>query len=252
MAYLSGNIVRRKCPVLVGFKKSGEATLIRCGRWSCPYCSRRNARKWGKRTYQHIHDKGGNWQMLTLTFGSKYKSPAQAFAVLPKLWDSLRKEFQRKTDSGWQFLAFVEGQTETRDGMPHFHVMTNRTLESWVGKRGYITQHNLHNWAVMRGFGFEVDLKQVVDKEAAFYVSKYASKGDPSMPKNFRRVRACRSWSKLERDIERKLIVPSKGESLIHFMMRLNDLTNVDIDTLYERWSKAQDELKLLNEDNDG
>jgi len=189
--------------------------------------------------------------MITLTFGAGYKAPNRAFAVLPRLWDALRKDMKRNTRDGWQYLAFVEGQAKTRGGMPHFHIISNREPPTKRGKYGQFTLRGLHDWAVKRGFGFEAHIRRVDSKLGAWYVSKYASKGDDSMPRGFRRVRPVRGWAKLPVDPERKLIVPSKGETLIHFMLRLNELTDVDIDTLYERWAQAQAELQIKNQDND-
>jgi len=190
------------------------------------------------------------WWFLTLTFGSEYRTPEKAFKVLPKLWDSLRKELQRAYPD-WQFMAFVEGQGKTRGGMPHFHVIANQHPPSKRGKRGQWTQRGLHDWAVKRGFGFEASCVVVDGQEASAYVAKYASKGDPSMPRKFRRVRASQSWTKDPVNPDRKLIVPAKGESLIAFMLRVNELTGLDMETLYQHWHEAQEALKRANDDGD-
>jgi hypothetical protein len=107
----------------------------------------------------------------------------------------------------------------------------------------------MHDWAVKRGFGFEADASPVDNHEAAAYVSKYASKGDPTMPRKFRRVRASRGWTKPPKDPEKRLIVPAKGESLIAFLIRVQDRADIGLDELYKRWSDAQDSLRRANDD---
>lgn len=246
MHFNNAKIVRRKCPVIAAFSTSGQAVLVPCGLWSCPRCARLLARKWARRVRLHLNELPGEWWFITLTFGSDYRKPEQAFKVLPKLWDALRKELQRAYPS-WQFMAFVEGQAKSRGGMPHFHIISNRHPPSALGKRGQWTKRGEHDWAVKRGFGFEIDCAIVNGDEASAYVAKYASKGDPSMPRKFRRVRASQSWQKLPETGKKPLIVPAKGETLVAFLIRVQGETDVDLDTLYERWREAQDDLKRLN-----
>lgn len=250
MPKIDAKIVRRKCPVIAAFKPSGEAVLIPCGLWTCPRCSKLLARKWARRVRLHIEANPGEWWFLTLTFGSSYRTPTQAFAAMPRLWDSLRKQMKRKYPN-WQFMAFVEGQAKNRGGMPHFHIVSNQHPPSERGKRGQWTKRGVHDWAVERGFGFEADASPVDTHEAAAYVSKYASKGDPSMPRKFRRVRASQGWTKTPKNPAKTLIVPAKGESLVAFLIRVQEHAEVGIDELYERWRKAQDDLIRANRDPD-
>lgn len=247
MPQYHAKIIRRKCPVIAAFRPTGEAVLIPCGLWSCPRCSRLLARKWARRVRLHIEAHEGEWWFITLTFGSKYRTPEQAFRVLPKLWDAMRKEMQRRYPD-WQFMAFVEGQAKNRGGMPHFHIISNRHPPSGRGRRGQWTKRGVHDWAVKRGFGFEADASPVDNHEAAAYVSKYASKGDPTMPRKFRRVRASRKWTKTPRDAEKRLIVPAKGETLINFLIRVQESTTLDLEELYQRWHEAQEALKRAND----
>lgn len=248
MRQFAAKIPRYTCPVIAAFTPAGLPVLVSCGLWTCPVCSRRLARKWARRVRLHIeaNDQTG-WFFITLTFGSDYRSPTKAFAALPQLWGALQKEMKRRYP-GWQYMAFVEGQAKTRGGMPHFHIISNRHPPSEKGKKGQWTKHGLHNWAVKRGFGFEVECDPVIGTEAAGYVSKYASKGDPSMPRKFRRVRASRTWTKIPKDPNKRLMVPAKGESLIDFLMRVNERSEVPLDDLYQRWHEANEALKRAND----
>lgn len=250
MPFYNAKIVRSKCPVIAAFKPTGETVLIPCGQWTCPKCSRMLARKWARRTRLHMEARPGLWWHIVLTFGSDYRKPETAFRALPRLWDSLRKELKREYP-GWQFMAFVEGQAKTRGGMPHFHIVSNQHPPSKKGKQGQWTERGMHDWSVKRGFGFQVWCELVDGPKAAYYVSKYASKGDPAMPKGFRRVRASQGWTKDPVDPLRKLIVPAKGETLIDFLIRVNTSTGLDMETLYQHWHAAQEELKRANREDD-
>lgn len=251
MPLFDTKILRSKCPVIAAFSMGGEAVLVPCGLWTCPRCSRRLARTWARRVRLHIETRPHEtWWFLTLTFGSQYRTPEQAFKALPRLWDSLRKQLQRRYP-GWQFMAFVEGQGKTRGGMPHFHIISNRHPPTVRGKRGQYTKHGLHNWAVSRGFGFQVQADVVDGPEAAGYVSKYASKGDPAMPRKFRRVRSSQGWQKADKDPNRRLLVPAKGEKLIDFLMRVNQNADVTLEELFKRWSDAQRALIRANTETD-
>jgi len=242
-------IVRQRCPVIAAFRPTGEAVLIPCGKWTCPRCSRLLARKWAKRVRLHLEaNEQETWWFVTLTFGSDYRTPAKAFANLKRLWDGLRKEMQRKYP-GWQFMAFVEGQVKTRGGMPHFHIVSNRHPPTKRGKDGKYTKKGVHDYAVRRGFGHQAEAKPIDGQGAAWYVAKYASKGDPAMPKKFRRVRASRRWTKIPKDPEKRLIVPARGESLINFLLRASELTGREIDDLYSIWAEAQAALRRANDD---
>jgi len=233
------------CPRLVGFTKSGEARLIPCGLWSCANCARRQARKWARRAYLHIEQRAEEcktFYFYTLTLGSAYRFNVESgFKALPKLWDGTRKDVQRKVGR-FEYLAFVEGQPQ-RGGMPHFHILMNCEPPCERNKKGLITKHALHDYAVKRGFGYETSLSIVSDKLASFYVSKYASKQHPAIPRSFRRIRCCQTWAKLPIDPTRRLIVRAYLEGIADFIDRVNYVSGVPHEKLYNAYAKAVQEL---------
>lgn len=235
----------KKCPVLVGFTTQGATRLIPCGQWTCKKCAPRLARRWAVRVRKHIENqpkkRKTKYYFVTLTLGSKYRNPSQGFAAIRRLWDRLRKRYQRK-HSGWQYVAFVEGQPK-RGGMPHFHIITNFPPDAKRNKRGEITKHNLHAWAVEMGWGHQADMDLLTGSKAASYVAKYATKQHPATPKGFRRVRASRGWTKLPGDPARRLIVPARGEDIAHFILRVQEITNLPAEQLYDSWVLAQQML---------
>ena len=214
---------KRRCPVMKCFKVTGSVTAIPCGSWSCPICSKANARKWAWRAMLQLDEDSRQCRFWTLTMPGGMKSPAYAFAKLPSLWDALRKTIQRATGA-WTYLAFVEGQVK-RNGMPHFHVLSYAQ-----------SPYRLKDLAAHLGFGYQAYDVVVQSKQAAVYVAKYASKGDKAMPRGFRRVRASRDWHALPYVPHEPFIVPAKGEDLIHYFDRVAEETGLSIDVVKDNW----------------
>ncbi len=87
--------------------------------------------------------------------------------------------------------------------------------------------------------------EEVASWKAAWYVAKYASKSDPSIPRGFRRCRASRDWAKLPEVKLAAYLVKSRVETLAGYLIRVSDHTNVDIDTLYLRYRIANNSYDL-------
>lgn len=218
---------RSTCPVTIGFNKHGNVRPIFCGKWSCPRCRKHNARLWAWRAYLGVEQADHQAWFWTLTMSGKIRSRKHAYLLLPKLWDSLRKAVQRFYGGTWMYIAFIEGQPK-RQGMPHFHVISLRKAPT-----------RLKDMAVKAGFGHQAKERPVVGKEAAFYVSKYTSKGDQDMPVKFRRCRTSRGWPKLPDYEGTAYLVPKRTESTLDFLLRVNSILSIPIETLHERWSEA-------------
>lgn len=234
-----------KCPVVVAFNTEGQTSLIYCGRWSCPRCSRHNAGKWAKRAQLGLEKFAGESEadawFLTLTLGSQYSTSRAGYKDLPRLWNSTRMAYQRYY-AAFTYMAFVEGQ-DNRGGMPHFHIISLQQPPTKRGKRGYVTQHGVHDFAVAYGWGYQAKLELVTSNQTAVYVSKYASKGDPSMPRSFRRVRVSRDFPQLPDLGGSPLLVPSRSEDVARFIARVADATGLDPDILYPRYLQAEQTL---------
>lgn len=235
-----------KCPVTGAFDRDGVTHVIYCGRWQCKRCAQRNASKWARRAAKAATELTGEDQgelfFLTLTLGRSVKNVTQGYSLLPGLWDTTRKQYQRKYGS-FSYLAFVEGQPN-RSYMPHFHILTVEPPPARLGKRGNITQHGVHDWAHAIGWGFEAKLLIVNGPEAMAYVAKYASKTSPLIPRNFRRVRASKDWPKDDDKPAGVWIVPSKKEDLPHFIARAADFTGLAIEDCYAAYIALMAEIK--------
>lgn len=126
-------------------------------------------------------------------------------------------------------MAFVETQTKKRK-MPHFHIITNIRAP-----------YRIKDFAVHNGFGHQAYEDEITSKKAAYYVSKYVSKGDPAMPKSFRRVRTSQSWAKLPPYATNRLLVKSNKESITDFIFRVANETGKSPDDLWEQWKWAHE-----------
>lgn len=230
---------RAKCPVTFGFTSRGMIQPVYCGQWSCTRCRKYLARDWAIRARSHvnIHD-GHVWYFWTFTMRGTIKTKEYAYKRLPVLWERVRKFMQRHVGKSgkWEYLAFVEGQPK-RDHMPHFHVISSEKCPV-----------RIKDFAVRRGFGHQATQEEVDGDAAAYYVTKYVSKGDADMPHGFRRCRPSQGWTKLPVSLARVLIVPTKGEKLYEFLVRVSDATGITISAVYSKWSKAN---QLDNNDDD-
>ena len=114
------------------YEKRRVTVNIRCGRWDCPYCGPRKAKKAYKRAlsgemYQEAQASEGfrnyNFKLVTLTFGGSAKralsSPKKAVAEMStaftKLIDALKH-----SRGDFHYLRVIE---KHKDGWPHFHVL---------------------------------------------------------------------------------------------------------------------------------
>lgn len=247
----SENFEECRCPVTFGFNKNGKTKLIYCGQWSCPQCAKRLSRKWAQRIKEHIQkgeiDNETQWYMLTLTLGSRYTDPTNAYKALRKLWNRLRMAINRSnSDHKWQYAAFVEGQPK-RQSMPHFHIIMDIQPPAGRNKKSEITKHALHNWTNSMGWGYQSDLGRVNHDKAAAYVAKYVSKGSAMVPRGFRRVRVSMGWTKLKVDPARRLIVMRRGESVIDYILRVGEFTGIDHNDLINAYFEGKQALALAN-----
>lgn len=218
----------KRCPQLYAFNTDAQLIAVRCGSWYCPKCMKTNSLQWSWRVRLHIGAQHGPAWFWTLTMRSKYKTAAQAYEALPKLWDRFRKYIKRLYPGDWQYCAFVEGQPKRVD-MPHFHIISLIKAPK-----------RLKDIAVWSGFGYQAWEKRVTSDKAAWYVAKYASKQSPSCPRGFRRVRASRGWTKLPAKDEKSLIVKAKSEDMRHYLQRVSEETGVDLDTVVQTWLRKE------------
>lgn len=229
------------CPYGIGFNDHGKCVPLFCGKWSCDRCRSDLAKQWAWRASLQIASGDRTAYFWTLTLRSNVRTPYQGFKHIPIAWDTLRKTMQRETGK-WSYLAFVECHPK-RSHIPHFHVLS-LTAAPVVGS--HISQP-LKDLAYRSGFGYIALEETVSSWKAAWYVAKYASKHDASIPRNFRRCRCSRDWAKLPSINLPAYYVKSRTEHLSEFLVRVGEATGVGVDQLYGRWATAHNIYEIGN-----
>lgn len=155
------------------------AVPLRCRRWNCPTCARRQKRRFLKSLSETSVD-----ALLTLTCDPKrFRDPTQAFRLMshqiPNLMKRLRRHFPL---AAIDYLVVWE---ETRRGWPHAHVLM----------RGpYLPQRLISRLWRELAFSPIVDIRRVHQRrEVAAYVGKYLSK-QPRVPPGYRRFRSSQTF----------------------------------------------------------
>jgi len=167
----------------------------------------------------------------TLTLPPQVTTPEFAFQILPKLWDNLRKECQRKLPD-FHYAAFVELHPH-RAGIAHFHIVS-------LHKSPYRLKDLVHH----QGFGYMATESLIEGKKAAYYVSKYTSKQGEEMPKGFRRVRLDRAWPRLPDPIPEFPVLPMrKEEPLGEYLLRISRISHITTEEALRRWGDRDSDI---------
>lgn len=196
-----------------------------CDNWNCVECSRAIAWRWAERVRYGI----SLWPLRdayfwTLTLPAWIHFPKTGFRILPDVWDHFRRTIQ-KTYPHWQYAAFVECHPH-RAFIPHFHVISLAAAP-----------RRLKDLAAVSGFGYQAWDVQITSKQAAGYVTKYASKQGYVMPRGFRRVRISHAWPKLPSPEYNKRVYPMQNrESVKAYLHRVAGLTGKSYTDLLSIW----------------
>jgi len=233
------------CPYGVGFNNDGKTVPLMCHQWSCDRCRASLARQWAWRASLYINLCDLPAYFWTLTLRGSVRTPYQGYRAIKKSWDTMRKRMQRLYGK-WSYLAFVEIHPN-RTGIPHFHCLSF----SQAPICGSHIAEPIKDFAWQCGFGYKATEEEVVGWKAAWYVSKYASKHDPSIPRNFRRCRASRDWAKLPEHDLPAYIVKSRSEHTWEFIQRVSEATDVPEETLMLRYTIACNQFEVQRWDED-
>lgn len=179
-------------PYLTGVGTAeGVAILLRpdCKCWNCPKCAARNARRWIARIINHMnHNKGKNWQLMTLTAHEKMRGEA-SIKNIRKGW---KKLYNRIRDT-FGVSDYCKVWEHHSDGTFHLHAIVDVQNKKF-------TKRWLKNAARACGMGYMADLRKIDNAGiVAGYVAKYFLKSEAvgAMPRGLRRIEVSRNWEKL-------------------------------------------------------
>lgn len=212
--------MKTSLPICVGtiaITPRGKVIPIRCKRWSCPTCARINSLVLSIRVVEgikHFQFQGIPLTFITLTMWGRV-APKEAYEKLPVYWARLAMRLARLALAGegrkLEYCAFVEEQSR---GVPHLHAVATLAL----------TTHKLKDLAVACGFGYQAKAEPVKGPAVGWYIAKYLTKSDgtmPNAPAHHRRVRFSRNWPELaERLGDPNLIVKGPAETLVEWALR--------------------------------
>lgn len=136
---------------------------LRCRSWSCPYCSRKKARRFAAATAEYL--RGKRLRLLTLTMDRRHSLSASWREIGPawnRLLTLMRRDFGRVS-----FVRVVEPQP--RSGFPHYHILVDK----------FIPARWLKRYLVSCGFGKIFDIQGIQGNQSRKYISKYLRKPWP-------------------------------------------------------------------------
>jgi len=205
------------CVGTVAINPSGKVIPIRCKRWSCSTCARLNALVLSIRVVEGIkrfQNQHVPLTFVTLTFWGS-ATPKRAYEQLPVYWSRIAMRLARLARKGdgrkLEYAAFIEEQSR---GVPHLHAVATIS----------ITTRELKDLAVKCGFGHQAKAEPVKGPAVGWYVAKYLTKSDgtmPNAPAHHRRVRFSQNWPELPAPThDSTLIVKSPSETLVAWALR--------------------------------
>jgi len=207
------------------FNQNGEVVSLACDQWNCDYCRKILAWRWAQRVRYGIALRPDKepW-FWTITLPAWVSDAATGYKILPRRWQSLRHTLNR-TQRNFLYAAFVEAHPH-RAFIPHLHIITFDPAPE-----------RLKDMVVHAGFGHQARELEISGKVAVNYVTKYASKADGHMPKNFRRVRISRHWPKLPGpEYALKVYPPDRGEALAAYLRRMSAALGRPMAELRSTW----------------
>lgn len=221
------------CPTArKAFTLRNEIIMLRCKRWTCPYCQLVNAWEWSRNIRYGLALWPGKAYMWTLTMPGWVKTSYEAYNWYPSCWSRLANNVRHNVGE-FNYVAIIEGHPR-RMGIPHFHVISTAKAPT-----------RLKDMAAHAGFGFQAKEQEIDGPRAGFYVAKYLTKTPAGMPRGFRRIRTSRAWPRLPEDESETFFMPTKHERLDDFFLRVSIELRVPPGEVKERWLSKSCDLRL-------
>ncbi len=148
-----------------------------------------------------------HWLYVLLTFNqAKISEPKFAYQIVSKAWEKLKKRLERQFG---KFL-YVQSWEETEAGYPHGNTLIAGEISKNMTAEKLADIHSwLKKYAPSCGFGYQVGVEPVRDREAtASYIVK-VTQAPMHSPLGFRRLRPSRgllpkTFAQLNRDKKSK------------------------------------------------
>lgn len=175
--------------------KQALVTRLRCKKWSCEFCSEKNAKAWQYWLIKRLPEVSERWWLLTLTANENTRTTLKSLENLRTNIDALVKRLKRVFGTGIEYvrvyekhpsseaihvhmiMSGLENYVERRvakNGVEHFKPIATRK-----GKKGV---WRLRTWmkknARALGMGYQAEIEEFVGdvSRASMYVTKYLTK----------------------------------------------------------------------------
>jgi len=180
--------------------KQALLTRLRCKKWSCDYCARKNAGIWQFWLVKRLPEVSSEWWLMTLTAPPDVRGRVESLEAIRGNIDRLIKRMRRVFGDGIEYVRVFE-KHPTSDAVHAHFIITGITQFVAIGcssklqamAMGVLSRNGRSGiWAVKSwlkktaweiGMGYIADIKKLVGdtKIAAFYVTKYLTKEQQSI-----------------------------------------------------------------------
>ncbi len=198
--------------------KTAVCCRLRCKRWSCEYCSKKNAAIWRAHLKDRLPKVSDEWWILTLTAPPWARSAAASLDSIRTAVEALIKRCKRVFGKDMQYVRVYEKHPTSEAIHSHFiisgltpYVVTGCSEKLQPMAIGVLTRVGRNGvWSVKTWFkkvcqelhmGRQVDVQLIVGpvETAAFYVAKYLSKALQDIKiKGLRHIQTTRKIGKPE------------------------------------------------------
>lgn len=175
--------------------KQAIAVRLRCGRWSCEYCSKKNASIWRAHLVSKLPDISQVWWLVTLTASKWHREAASSLMDIRKGVEALIKRAKRVFGTEMDYVRVYEKHPTSRAIHAHFIVsgftpfvaigssVKHRPMAIGVlnrmGRNGvWSVKTWLKKQAQELRMGYMADIQEIVGDpiKAIGYVAKYLTK----------------------------------------------------------------------------
>lgn len=174
--------------------KTAIMTRLRCKRWTCEYCCKKNARMWQYWLIKRIPEVSERWWLVTLTAASNKRTTLQSLTNLRMGIDTLIKRLKR-VFGGIEYVRVFEVHPTSEAVHVHFIMSGLKNFVVWrksnkgvrIGHGSDTRTGHRGTWSILTWFkktagdlkmGYQADVQEFTGdtKIASFYVTKYLTK----------------------------------------------------------------------------
>lgn len=176
-------------------RKQALLTRLRCKRWTCDFCAKKNAGMWQYWLIKRLPEVSSEWYLVTLTAHEKTRTTLSSLDNLRTRIDALIKRMKRVFGEDIEYVRVYEKHPTSEAVHVHFimagllpYVAVGCSSKLQPMAVGVLTRNGRNGvWAIKTwikktcrelGMGYIADAKMLKGspEQAAYYVTKYLTK----------------------------------------------------------------------------